>query len=425
MRTRRTTDRAAAPAPAAQPVDLTQWQRPAPRNYTGLPNLGNTCYMAALLQLLTNIPVIRQTFDTITLPPDSVGTALQRALQCGKNGQRRLLRCVRDRLRPRHRTLQHYRRCKQQDPSEVLIKILDAIRVDSSGPARSQLDGLFQIVCSATSNCMRSRCSWTSATPEAHDYLSLPVDDRTGTLGNALQNYRSLELVEANCQGCGARCYRRTQRSVVAAGGILLLAVGRKSRGRRRRKDRCSVTLDATLQVLDGVVYHFAGAIIHLGDYMNSGHYVTVVKCADGLLRYFSDDDEPEILTWSDVNERFDRDAFLVAYQRGPTSVAPIAAPGRGPPRRTPTLTQWGHEEDTDEEEVSDLEEDYSGDESESEDEAPPPRKRAKRAPERRREAPETAPRRSRRRTEPIDDAPDARPPKRRGETPGRGPRTT
>ena len=132
------------------------------------------------------------------------------------------------------------------------------------------------------------------------------------------------------------------------------------------------MTLDATLQVLDGVVYHFVGAIIHLGDYMHSGHYVTVVKCADGLLRYFSDDDEPEILTWSDVNERFDRDAFLVAYQRGPTSVAPIAAPGRGPPRRTPTLTQWGHEEDTDEEEVSDLEEDYasSGDESESEDEA-------------------------------------------------------
>ena len=42
-------------------------------------------------------------------------------------------------------------------------------------------------------------------------------------------------------------------------------------------------------------------------------------------------------------------------------------------------------EEDTDEEEVSDLEEDYSGDESESDDEAPPPRKRAKRAPERRR----------------------------------------
>ena len=426
MRTRRTTDRAAAPAPAAQPVDLTQWQKPAPSRYTGLPNLGNTCYMAALLQLLTNIPVIRQTFDMITLPPDSVGTALQRALQCGKNGQRRLLRCVRDRLRPRHRTLQHYRRCEQQDPSEVLIKILDTIRVDSSGPARSQLDGLFQIVLSASSNCMRSRCSWTSATPEAHDYLFLPVDDRTGTLRNALQNKLSLELVEANCQGCGSRCYRRTQRGVVAAGDIILLAVGRKSRGRRRRKDRCSVTLDATLQVLDGVVYHFVGAIIHLGDYMDSGHYVTVVKCADGLLRYFNDDDQPEILTWSNVNERFHRDAYVVAYQRGPTSVAPIAAPGRGPPRRTPTLTQWGHEEDTDEEEVSDLEEDYasSGDESESEDEAPPA-PAPKQAPKRRREAPEPAPPRSRRRTEPTDDAPDARPPKQRGETAGRRSRTT
>jgi len=184
--------------------------------------------------------------------------------------------------------------------------------------------------------------------------------------------------------------------------------------------------LDATLQVLDGVVYHFVGAIIHLGDYMDSGHYVTVVKCADGLLRYFNDDAEPEILTWSNVNERFHRDAYVVAYQRGPTSVAPIAAPGRGPPRRTPTLTQWGHEEDTDEEEVSDLEEDYasSGDESESEDEAPPA-PAPKQAPKRRRETPEPAPRRSRRRTEPIDDAPDARPPKRRGETPGRGPRTT
>ena len=78
------------------------------------------------------------------------------------------------------------------------------------------------------------------------------------------------------------------------------------------------MTLDATLQVLDGVVYHFVGAIIHLGDYMNSGHYVTVVKCADGLLRYFSDDDEPEILTWSDVNERFDRDAFLDSFANLP-----------------------------------------------------------------------------------------------------------
>ena len=88
-------------------------------------------------------------------------------------------------------------------------------------------------------------------------------------------------------------------------------------------------------------------------------------------------------------------------------------------PSRPALPTQWGQEADVD-------------DESVSEDEAPRRRKRAKRsapapkrAPERRREAPEPAPRRSRRRTEPTDDAPDARPPKQRGETPGRGPRTT
>jgi len=219
------------------------------------------------------------------------------------------------------------------------------------------------------------------------------------------------------CSGCNNRGCVTTTFTLSRLPQVLFLQLVRFQYDRqsgRRRKVRAAVRVDETLRV-GTVSYDFAGAIIHRGADLEFGHYVTVAKCADDEYRCFNDAWRPRVVTWDDVKRQCEFDAYILVFQRTATNLAAVAAPSR------PALpTQWGQEADVDDESVS---EDES--ESESEDEAPPPRKRAKRAPKQRREAPEPAPRRSRRRTEPTDDAPDARPPKRRGETARRRPRTT
>ena len=144
-------------------------------------------------------------------------------------------------------------------------------------------------------------------------------------------------------------------------------------------KVRAAVRIDKTLRV-GTVTYDFVGLIAHLGDDLRHGHYVSLARCADREYRVFDDARRPEVVTWGDVNRHYNRDAYILVFQRTATNLAAVAAPSR------PALpTQWGQEADVDDESVS---EDES--ESESEDEAPPA-PAPKRAPKRRRDEAEPA----------------------------------
>ena len=105
--------------------------------------------------------------------------------------------------------------------------------------------------------------------------------------------------------------------------------------------------------------YELRSVVVHIGKYINFGHYFAYCKGRDDECRKFDDALEPEICSWADVRNAGKSNACVLIFQRTASPAAQAPSP------QVASTNQWAaFEEESDE----------TSDEEESDDEFEPAR---------------------------------------------------
>jgi len=169
----------------------------------GLPNMGNTCYINALIQCLRNLPTPLQYIKDDT-PLIS-----------------NFIQLLNMQYRPNHLTslitelnrLPHFRRLRQGDSHELYLHLINAIY------DKHTLHKSFQGRMASILTCLKCMKQNKQETP----FLSLPLNI-TGTVQEAIQDFTSLEVLGSfTCEHCKRTCQHSKQMVLTEMPDILVL----------------------------------------------------------------------------------------------------------------------------------------------------------------------------------------------------------
>ncbi|EEH54020.1 uncharacterized protein MICPUCDRAFT_20295, partial [Micromonas pusilla CCMP1545] len=277
----------------------------------GLANLGNTCFMNAVMQCLTHTPPLAQ----FCLAGEhrnalyEMGEHVSRAL--GREGRRHTIAPATfvKNLRALSKT---FRKGRQEDAHEFARCLLDAMHkrcVDAARPkpkegsARSETSFVWQVF----GGRLRSRvacktCGKMSDTFDSFMDLSLDVA-RSRSVQSALKSYTAVEVLDgANKYKCEMgpgkpHMTRATKQFTIDAAPKVLTIQARFTRRKLNqfveyptRLDVSEAMSDASPRARGRERYSLFGVLVHSGGSMHSGHYYCYVKGSTG--HWYEMDDE-------------------------------------------------------------------------------------------------------------------------------------
>lgn len=324
-----------------------QWSGPR-RAGAGLANLGNTCFLNAVLQCLTHTPALANfALNGEHKAYKTTGGGFSALYEMGEHIVRALNSSGRTiapvafvkNLRALSKT---FRKGRQEDAHELARCLLDALHKKCVDNVRPKISPNSQraetsFVWKVFGGKLRSQvnCKTCGRNSEVFDpFLDLSLEcARAKSVYGAFKLFTHIEVLDGNnkykCEGksSNARPHMTKaskQFTVFSAPNVLALQLKRFAyvpfgRGKLNHFVEYPLELDITPYISDerpnsrnGAVYDLFGVLVHSGSSSNSGHYFSYVKTATGMW-YEMDDDSVNPVSEKVVLKQ---KAYLLFYAR-------------------------------------------------------------------------------------------------------------
>ena len=279
----------------------------------GLPNLGNTCYVNASLQLMYSMGI--HTLPTHTTAPNqslAVRDSLKLVLESIATGKGSM-----NELRNLHKNLMgnnsdNFVEGEQHDAAEYLTCALDQVRESLELVTLCGLQSKTEITCAATVN--RAKCgsfSWNLGDLALHVNLPMvgaSVASSVSAYCTTVEQHVSTSA-PYRCARCGPVAEYTTQLSLSPLGAFVVITLNRwKNNG---QKDHREILINNEM-LIDKVPFRLRSSVHHLGvGSRESGHYTF----KEGNIEY-NDNVVMECEPPASVVGRKSRDAYILLYER-------------------------------------------------------------------------------------------------------------
>lgn len=200
---------------------------------------------------------------------------------------------------------------RQQDTAEFLTSLMGCIQNELREEQTEDLKNLVNTSIVEELVCANPSCGETAVNMVDHPF-SLPIQV-SNSVEQSLKSMCSEELRARDCDTCGGRFAKVTPK-VTSLPRILIMQILRftSENGEQKKVTRdISVPIDLRPNA-DGPTYKLTGAMVHIGNTTDCGHFVSIINCPKtGKLYWCSDSDAPVEVTPDKLSQ-----AYMLVYNQ-------------------------------------------------------------------------------------------------------------
>lgn len=278
-------------------------------NYKGLNNIGNTCYLNSVLQML----VLNKDFCNVVIEKSDQSQILKTFTDFihdyfSQNDKTISPTEIKKFIESKQHMFIGY---SQQDAGEFLLYLLDILNDEAKG----SINNLFQIETITTLKCKYKFCLQQMFRRQKEMFLILPIQDDYKTLDDCYRGYKQHEILNDDnmvfCDKCQTKRKFSTHIEIENWNKHLIIWLKRFN---YTQSNSSKNNQDIEIPVYWRHNYNLQGAIIHFGD-VNGGHYIYLYKHW-GMNKWFIFDDNIITCIEKDKAKEYLKKAYLLYYTR-------------------------------------------------------------------------------------------------------------
>eukprot|EP00002_Diphylleia_rotans_P034717 TRINITY_DN7485_c5_g1_i1.p1 TRINITY_DN7485_c5_g1~~TRINITY_DN7485_c5_g1_i1.p1 ORF type:complete len:589 (-),score=132.94 TRINITY_DN7485_c5_g1_i1:100-1617(-) len=328
----------ASPIPLFDPNSIHLAGRP------GIRNLGNTCYINAVLQSLFSLKQLMLQLEPITQVKSTMPTITKSLVLLHKESKETSERYIsiesfREAVGYHNKI---FRSAQQQDAHEFLTYLLDRINEEwcmlSPGtPPDASCISPIRSLCTIEVTHYRTckSCGDQKSNSEKESVLSLKIGNCTPALKHAEVSVSSLldlylqdEEIEYTCESCHQKTGATVSHRVTCLPKFLMVHIARfKFDGVRLQKHRRAIQFTPELRLesrttksdtpsIDAKLYRLVSVVTHRGEEPTSGHYIAFAHHTDTPIEWVKIDDRHvyKIGPFSQLDTKMEREEHYLHF---------------------------------------------------------------------------------------------------------------
>ena len=293
------------------PTSAALFHSPINSTPRGLPNPQNSCYFNSVMQIILNVPGIRELFTKPNLSEDA-------------NDRRGPIKQLRQESLSKDSYLDIFNKIAQtinrgdQNPYSIEVQedvqefICNIIPWEVAfNPLTKQHVAQNPFLCHVVfqNKCIKCKHEWNP--PPVNEFLSLPIlASKEDSVKEAICRYQKTEIVEVDCPSCS---FKTAQHSITIEQVPDILLFGLKrfkfNESGVSSKIKQSVKLNRTISI-GGKSLDLVACIEHIGDSLLAGHYVSRI-IIDGTCYLFNDE---EVSKCPSILDTRSKESYILVY---------------------------------------------------------------------------------------------------------------